>query len=468
MSRKNKYKELSINTLLFAISSIGTKFISFLLVPLYTYVLTTADYGTVDLVSSTVQLLIPVLTLNIQDAVLRFTLDEKHNPKSIIGAALKIIIIGSLILLITLILFNTLGILKLGTQYVYFLFLSFVFGSVNNCFSMYLKAINRVRILTIGGLLNTFLTCSFNILFLLVFKLGVTGYLIANTLGTAISLLFLFFAGEIYKEIRFYGSGSILRQMIPYCLPLVVNSLAWWLNNASDRYILLFYWGAAINGIYAISYKIPTILSTFQTVFYNAWSISAIVEFDKDDKDGFIGNVYSMYSCISILGCSMLLIGNIFIADLLYSKDFFVAWKYVPPLLVGAVFNGIALFEGCLFTAVKRTKDVSKTTILAVLVNIVLNFLLIPKLGALGAAIATMIGYISIWAVRTIQMKQIITMKVHWFIHFLCLSLLLVQSIISLLEGLYWIQIPVMILIIFFQKQDLRKLVLFITRKSYY
>lgn len=145
--------------------------------------------------------------------------------------------------------------------------------------------------------------------------------------------------------------------MILYSFPLVTNSIAWWLNNASDRYILTFFCGTSINGIYAVSYKIPTILSTFQSVFYNAWSISAITEFDKEDRDGFIGNIYTMYSAISIIGCSILLIFNIFIAKILYSK-LFEAWHYVPPLLIGTVFNGLALFEGCIFTAVKNKRGI--------------------------------------------------------------------------------------------------------------
>ena len=72
---KNKYRDLSKNTILFTINSFGSKIISFLLVPLYTYVLSTSDYGTADLVTSTVSLLVPVLTLNVQDAVLRFSLE---------------------------------------------------------------------------------------------------------------------------------------------------------------------------------------------------------------------------------------------------------------------------------------------------------------------------------------------------------------------------------------------------------
>lgn len=452
MAKSSKYKDLSQNAILFTISSFGSKLISFFLVPLYTYVLSTDDYGTLDLISTTVQLLIPVLTLNIQDAVLRFSLDKKYNSRNVMGAAVKVIGASSLLLAAALLLLKMSCIVTLDNQYLYYLFLTYSFGVLQNCLSMYLKATNQVKILTVSGLTHALLTCVLNLIFLLYFKMGVTGYLIANITGTVISVLFMFFAGKVYK-VRFGQSRELLKQMIPYSLPLVANSLAWWVNNASDRYILTYFCGAALNGIYAVSYKIPTILSTIQSVLYNAWSISAITEFDKDDTDGFIGNIYSLYSAVSFVGCSVLLAGNIFIAKILYSNDFFSAWNYVPPLLVGTVFNGVALFEGCIFTAVKRTKDVSKTTLIGALVNTALNFALIPLCGALGAAIATMVGYISTWIMRTLQLRGIVKMKIKWSNQIACIILLLIQSVIALFRNIYWLQIPFMTLILFTQRK---------------
>ena len=277
--------------------------------------------------------------------------------------------------------------------------------------------------------------------------------MVANVAGTIIAVLYMLVAGKIFKETKFKNTSMVLNKMIPYSMPLVANSLAWWLNNASDRYILTFFCGAAVNGIYAVSYKIPTILSTIQSVFYSAWSISAITEFDKDDSDGFIGNVYSLYSAASYIGCSILLIGNVFIAKILYSNDFFVAWKYVPFLLVGTVFNGIALFEGCIFTAVKRTKDVSRTTIMGALVNTIINFLLIPFIGATGAALSTMIGYMTVWIIRTLQLRSIVKMKVDWNIQIASAFLILIQAVFAVFVKSNLIQvIPIIILIVIQRK----------------
>lgn len=160
---------------------------------------------------------------------------------------------------------------------------------------------------------------------------------------------------------------------------------------------------------------------------------------------------------MSILGCSILLIGNFYIAQLLYSKDFFEAWNYVPPLLIGTVFNGLALIEGCIFTAAKKTADVTKTTIYGALVNTFFNFILIPYYGAYGAAFATMIGYFTTWFIRSINLKSIIQMKVNWKYQILIIILLFLQLIPSLIRKVYWIQIPIMILLICFQSNYLKR-----------
>lgn len=458
MSR-HKYRDLSKNTILFTISNFGTKIISFLLVPLYTSILSTNDYGTADLMTTTAQLLIPVLTLNIQDAVLRFALDKNYSAKETLKVSKNIIFLSSLCLAIALYFLCRLNIITLDSQYIVFLFLSFLVGSLSNSVSMYLKAEDKVGILVISGLTNTLITCVLNICLLLFLRMGMLGYLFANIAGSAVGVGIMICGGKIVGDflspLRRMDKKLAL-QMVSFSAPLVVNSIAWWLNNASDRYILTFFAGTVANGIYSVSYKVPTILSTLQSIFYSAWSISAITEFDKDDHDGFMGNVYMTYACGSILGCSCLLIFNQFIAHILYAKEFYQAWQFTPPLLVGTVFNGIALFEGCIFTAVKDTKSVTISTLVGSGINTLLNFILIPFWGAEGAALATLVGYLCVWIVRTIQVKKIVRMKVNWLSQVVSLAILVVQMLISM-KGQHLIQVPFLVLLIIMQHKYMRK-----------
>lgn len=459
MSKKSKYSTLTKNTVMFTISNFGSKIISFLMIPLYTYILSTADYGAIDLVTSAAALLVPLLTLNIQDAVLRFSLDTSAKPEDVISVGMQINALGSIVLgIVSFVLCKT-RIITVGTNYLFFLFFSYLGNGLYNSFSMYLKARDRVNILMIGGISNTLISCILNICLLVIIRLGVNGYLIANVLGTFFANSLMFYMGGIYKEIRFFPNSKLRREMIWYSLPLVFNSIAWWINNASDKYILTFFCGITVNGIFSVAYKIPTILSTLQGIFYNAWSVSAITEFDRTDSDGFIGNIYTLYSCISVIGCSAIMVMNVFLARILYAKDFFEAWHYVPFLLLGAMFNGVALFEGCLFTAIKQTEKVLHTTLIGALINTIANVLLIQLMGPLGAAAATMLGYFSIWLIRTIQVRKIVAMRVTWGTQFLIYGILGFQTIIALYEGNELWQLICLIFIIVAQWDYLKMIV---------
>ena len=463
MNQKNKV--LLKNVGLFTIGSFGSKIVTFLMVPLYTAILSTSDYGTVDLLQSTAQLLIPILLLSIQDATLRFSMDSEYEKRDVLSTTFRVIIIGTIVLLGGLIGVRLLGMFQISTIYLLFLFLAFELGAINNCLNLYLKAKNQASTIALSGIICTVVTCSSNVILLVVFKFGITGYMISNTIGLLLQVLYQFSVGKVYKDLRLSNFRNLSAPMIKYSSPLIANSIAWWVNNASDRYILTWFCGVATNGVYAVSYKIPTILTTFQNIFYNAWSISAISEFDKDDKDGFIGNNYSFYSFISMIVCAGLLLINIPMAKILYSKDFFQAWKCVPFLLVGTVFNGIAQFEGSLFAAVRKTKSVATTTVLGAVVNIIMNLLFIPKWGAVGAAFATMMGYFVMWFLRTIILYDFIRMNVKWNLHYCCIALIVVDAILATLNIACGIQIAITVLILICNRKQFNKVITIITRR---
>ena len=274
MNRKNKY--LIKNIGLFTIGSFGSKILSFLLVPLYTAVLTTSEYGALDLVTSTASLLTPILLLSIFDATLRFGMDSEYKKEDVLSTSINIAIKGSLILIIGVIVVSSTNILNISHIYLVFLCIYFGMGALNQILNLYLRAKNQALIIAVSGILCTLVTCISNIAFLLVFKWGIIGYMISNTIGLLIQNFYQLFVGKVYKDIRFRHYNDLSRPMIKYSSPLIANSISWWVNNASDRYILTFLRGIAENGIYSVSYKIPTILSMFQGIFYNAWSISAI------------------------------------------------------------------------------------------------------------------------------------------------------------------------------------------------
>jgi len=461
-----KNKSLIKNIGLFTIGSFGSKILSFLLVPLYTAVLTTTEYGSVDLITSTASLLTPILLLSIFDATLRFGMDSNYKKEDVLSTSINVAVKGFIVLIIGVLVVYITQIIKISGVYLVFLCVYFFLGAISQIFNLYLRAKNQAAIIAFGGIICTFITCISNILFLLVFKYGILGYMISNIIGVSLQNLFQLVAAEIYKDIKLRDYNDLSKPMIRYSLPLITNSISWWVNNASDRYILTFIKGIAENGIYSVSYKIPTILTMFQGIFYNAWSISAIAEFDNKDKDGFIGNNYTMYSFVSLIICSGLLICNIPLASFLYKGDYYEAWKCIPFLLVGTVFSGISQFEGSLFAATKNTKLVAKTTIIGAIVNTIGNFIFIYFIGSVGAALATLFGYFITWVLRTIFLQSFIKMRVNWETHVLSIILVLIQSVMATIGFMLIVQFIIFVALIALNRKCIMPILNVISRKK--
>ena len=455
---KTKYKNLAKNIALFAIGNFASKAISFLLIPLYTSVLNTNDYGIVDLINTTVSLLLPILLLSVTDATLRFSMDENYKKEDVLSSTIKVIIRGTLLLIVGILFVSLTHLINLPIAYWIFLFFTFLLSALNNCFNLYLKSKNQAKIIAISGIVCTLVTCVSNIVCLLVLKLGINGYMLSIILGLFIQVLIQILSNGNIKEIHFKNYKDVSKEMTKYSKPLIANSLAWWVNGASDRYIISWLLGASSNGIYSVSYKVPTILTTLQSVFYNAWSISAIAEYDKNDEDGFIGNNYTIYSCVSIIGCSIILLFNLPLAKILYINDYFQAWQCVPFLLIGTIFNGISQLEGSLFSATKKTKQVSTTTVIGAVINTIGNLILIKLFGIVGAALSTMLGYIITWLLRTIYLKNMIKMKVNWKKHIVSLIIVIAQAVLATLNKFFYIQIILSIVNILLYKEYLKLL----------
>lgn len=461
-----RFRELSVNTALFAISSFGSKLISFLLLPLYTSALSTADYGTVDLVQSTVSLLVPVLTLNVQDAVLRFGLGRDAEPDEVLSIGLRSVAGGCCILLLALAAMAGLGVAPVGNVYLAFLFAMFLLGALSNVLTMHLKSQDHIRSLVVSGIGGTIVTCVVAIALLVAVPVGVVGYMVAMAVGSLFSVCVMLVAGRVSPRVVLRSRPGLFGAMVAYSAPLIANSLAWWVNDVSDRYVVTLICGAAANGVYAVAFKIPSILSTLQTIFYNAWSISAIKEFDPEDSDGFLGRMYSLYSGAMALCCSVIMLLDIPLARLLYANEFFEAWRYVPLLLVGVFLNGLALFEGCIYAAARRTKEVSATTLAGATVSIATCIALTLLIGPMGAAVATMLGYLVTWGMRTrLMVREIARVKVSWQMEIACLGILMAQAILATQESTRLLQLLALTLLIIIQRRKIAQVVKGLARK---
>ena len=459
----NQYKYLFKNMGLLTLSSFATKLLSFFLVPLYTNVLTTTEYGTYDLMNTTVGVLMPILTLNVQDAVTRFAMDKQQNRKAIVSVAMKILFVANAIVALGLIINGIFGFSTLIRDYAVFFFLMFFIQTVSGVVTCYVRGIDRIADLSVSSVLVSIFTISCNIIFLVVFNWGLNGYFLANIIGPLVQIIYLIIRADMIHDTDLKSDFAAEKKaMLDYSKPMIANSVAWWINNTSDRYVVIFFCGLAENGIYSVASKIPSILNIFQSIFSQAWTLSAVKDFDPEDKNGFFANTYRAYNCMMVLICSGIIVADKILASFLYAKDFYVAWRYVPWLTIAIVFGSLSGYIGGFFSAVKNSKIFAQSTVVGAVSNIILNLILTPILGALGAAIATAVCYFVVWAMRYWHSKKFIKLRINLGRDLVTYGLLAVQSLMLLMvDGvvMYGIEIGLLLVIMLLYVGDLMAIV---------
>lgn len=408
-------KDLFKNTAIFAISNFSSKLLVFLMLPLYTSVLSTDEYGRADLVIAVTTFLLPLLTLSIADATLRFGMDKRISPQRVFSQSFGVCTVGVILLTIITPVIDQFLFFEVNIVFVLLIgYFSFFAGM----FSMMARAIDKVSIVGIAGVVSTLVTVLSNILLLVVFKVGLNGYLISTVLTHLSSCIVLFFGCKLYRFISIseitHPDKAIFKEMILYSIPLIPKNTCWWLIDTANKYILGLKDSTQAVGIYSAATKIPTILTTLQGFFSQAWILSAIDASESSNKVHYYSQYYAFYSTFLFCLSSGLMFVCQVLGQILYSKEFIAASDIVPILIISTFFGGLIGFTSSIFSAIKRTKTVLISTSIGAVTSIILDFLLIPSLGACGAAISNATAYFLIWIIGMILLYRHIKLIVDW------------------------------------------------------
>ncbi|MDL2254147.1 polysaccharide biosynthesis C-terminal domain-containing protein [Ruminococcaceae bacterium OttesenSCG-928-I18] len=424
------------NTVLFGISTFSSKVLSFLLTRLYTSYLDTQSFGIVDLVVASSNLLIPLVSLGISNAVIRFGLEKGISKQHVFSGGLLAIASGFGVLLAFLPLIGQISLLQgnLLLMYVYVLI-----SCLRTLCCQFVRAKLYTKLYAIDGILSTLYTLGFNILFLVGLNMGSTGYLLSIICADALSVVFLSLVARLWQYIRFKGFDfSLYKTMLRYSLPLVPALMFWWVTNASDRYFISYMWGPEENGLYAAAYKIPTIVTIMSTIFTEAWQLSAVTDGQGLGRERFFSQVYSAVMSIAFLAGGGLIFADQFIMRLLVAPDYYIAWRYVPILIISSVFASLVAFLNSVYMVEKKSKLSLLTIMVGAIANIGLNFLFIPRFGPNGAAFATFLSYLLVFLIRVWNTRSLIRIEAKLPKVFLNTLLLFGMTLILLYELPLW------------------------------
>lgn len=425
--KNNKYKELFSNTFIFALGSFGSKLISFFLVPLYTNVLTTEQYGTADFVISCSNLIVPLVSLVIQDSVLRFGLSKEADHDKIAKNSMLILLLGSII---TVMLVPIVNFYEPLSEWKWYFCAYIISCNAANIMYSFAKAVNKNKLYAICSVIHALTLAIVNLLLLIVFPCGVSGYLLANILSNCIPAVTIFFVTRIPRRIiAVKCDPRLMKEMLTYSIPLIANNLSWWLLNSSNRILIEHYLSASEVGLFSAASKIPSLLSIVTSIFSSAWSISSIKEYEGERSGSFYSTVFNMFSMVLFIGGSFIILILKPFMSVYVGDDFFQAWVYVPLLIYGIVFYSFSSYFGTIYGAVKKNLPITVTTIIAAVVNVIISIVLIPQIGVFGGVVATMVGYVLVGVIRMIHSRKYIKVNFNYWTFGLNSIILLIQAV---------------------------------------
>ena len=357
-------------------------------------------------------------------------MDSDADREGLATIGMRYSLLATLVVGVALLVVIFTGLVSLEPRLALFFWLFFFVQAFSGLVSCYARGIGMIGELSVAGVVSAAVAISLNIVFLLPLHMGLDGYFLANIIGPMVQVVYLAHKTRLASDAHLMRPYSKLREETTgYSKPLIVNSIAWWANSLSDRYIVTFFCGIAANGVYSVATKIPSILNVFQTIFNQAWSLSSTRAFDPEDKDGFFGNTYRAYNCLMTIVCAAVILADKPLARFLYVKDFYVAWQYVPWLTIAILFGALVGFLEGIFVAVKDSKTPAKCTLAGAVTNIALNFILTPVFGALGAAVATTVCYLEIWIARLYLSRRYVRFRINLVRDVVSYILLVVQSL---------------------------------------
>ncbi len=437
----NKYKTLLSNTFLISIGTFGSKILVFFMVRFYTGYLTPSDYGAADLITQTANLLFPIISLGITDGVFRFALDDERGRRSVFTVGFVTITAGSVLFLAIIPLLNLVKELR---GYIWLIVIYTMASCYHSLCAHFIRARGNTVLFSVQGIINTSLVIGLNILFLAGMNIGVTGYVLSVVLADFLSTIFLFVKEKLWTQFTSHLHKIAFKRMLRYSIPLIPTTIFWWITSVSDRYMVNAIIGSTENGIYAVSYKIPTILTLVSTIFMQAWQFSAVTESHGDKKEHikFFANVWRSFQAVMFLSAGVVIALAKPAITILSTRQYHSAWQYIPLLAAATVFSSFSSFMGSVYVVTKRSVISFVTSMSGAMINISLNLLLIPSpLGVQGAAIATFLSYFAVFIIRAVNSRRYIPFKLNSRHIAVNTALIMVQTVFSVLELPLWIPV---------------------------
>ena len=391
------------NTLVFALGGLAVKAVSLVLMPLYTTALTAGEYGTAELLNSAIEIVLPLLSLGVVEALYRFSIDDDV-PKDELFAGSLVVLGGGIVCTGAL---CALGSALWDMEHAAAFFVLFCSVCVFKATTQLARGLGHVRRFVVYGLINALAMVVATYVLLVHAHAGIEGYLWSYSIGYLVGGIAAFLGSAEYRLLApFRVDRELLRRMLVYSLPLVPNLLSWWLVSVSGRYVVLWGSGLAAAGLFTAASKMPSLINIVASVFQQAWQYSTVREINSPDRGAFFGSVLRGYSLATLTAAGLVIALNRPISRVMLQAEFAEGWRYVPLLMLAATFGVMTIFFGTFYQALMNSRMLMASTALGAVVNVILGVALVPFMGPWGAGLAGAVAYALVLVVRARDLRH--------------------------------------------------------------
>ena len=412
----DKYSKLAGNTLIFAISSFSSKLLTLIVQPFLTYAMAEiADLGLAKILSQYANLLIPFVSMGMSNAIIRFGLDQGNSEKQVFTNGL-LTILGGFGLLVVL--WPAVQFLPDMAQYGLLIYIYILMSCLRTLCTQFVRSRQWNKLVAVDGILCTFATLMFYVLYLVVFRMGANGYLLAIISGDLTSVLFLCLTGKLWNFLSLKGlNKNLWKQMLRFSLPMIPAQISFWIINASDLFFVREmcdgqggHSGDAWSGLLSTGYFLPTILTTLGLIFYDAWQLSAVTE--EEGRAKFFTQIFRTYSSV-LFCCAAGIIWLCRPVMHIMKSNYYYAWHFVPFLALASTCSCYNQFLNSVYVVNKKSTHSLWTMLAGAVSNCIMNYFFIKWFGPVGATYASFLGLGIVFTLRALDAHAMIGMSIH-------------------------------------------------------
>ena len=412
-------RRLAKHSAIYGVGALVSRIVALLFLPLYTRYLTPSDYGAIETLTASSAVMVTVLRLGMGSAFFRFYFDSRERERQLVVVRTSFwftITSATAGLVAGLALAPALAEALFATRDHTGLVRAAVVGLWAQMNYEQLTALFRVEERSLAYLLatlvNLLVTVAVTVVLVVVLELGAVGVIVGGFSGTLVVWTVLL--ARRRGELGLQFDRRLFREMNRFGMPLVPSALALWTVNFSDRLFLVKLAGAADTGLYSIGVRLAAPIVLLLTAFRMAWPAFAwSIEDDREAK-----RTYAFVLTYLLFVCSWLSLAlgllSPWLVRLLTTPDFYGGARVVAPLAFAST-----VFAGYIVVAIgigrtKRTQFNWVVTGAAAIVNVALNLVLIPRYGMMGAAVATIAAFTTMFLGMTWRAQRVYPVPYQW------------------------------------------------------